>query len=118
MIVVDVNLLIYAVKSGRSVPSASEILAGIRGFRNRDGGIALDRSSCVYPIDNKGRALFSAVGAEPAFDLVDLRDLIVPLGTGGNLTSDAHLTALAIEHRLRRFCSRNIKSTDDRPKFG
>jgi len=27
-----------------------------------------------------------------------LRDLILPLGTGGNLTSDAHLAALAIEH--------------------
>ncbi len=27
-----------------------------------------------------------------------LRDLITPLGTGGNLTSDAHLAALAIEH--------------------
>lgn len=27
-----------------------------------------------------------------------LRELLVPLGTGGNLTSDAHLAALAIEH--------------------
>ncbi|HXB68557.1 MAG TPA: TA system VapC family ribonuclease toxin [Candidatus Acidoferrales bacterium] len=27
-----------------------------------------------------------------------LRDLIFPLGTGGNLTSDAHLAALAMEH--------------------
>jgi toxin-antitoxin system PIN domain toxin len=27
-----------------------------------------------------------------------LRDLLSPLGTGGNLTSDAHLAALAIEH--------------------
>ena len=26
------------------------------------------------------------------------RDLLVPLGTGGNLTSDAHLAAIAIEH--------------------
>lgn len=30
--------------------------------------------------------------------LQTLRDLISPLGTGGNLTSDAHLAALAIEH--------------------
>lgn len=28
----------------------------------------------------------------------NLRDLLVPLGTAGNLTSDAHLAALAIEH--------------------
>ncbi len=27
-----------------------------------------------------------------------LRDLLTPLGAGGNLTSDAHLAALAIEH--------------------
>jgi uncharacterized protein len=27
-----------------------------------------------------------------------LRELLLPLGTGGNLTSDAHLAALAIEH--------------------
>jgi len=27
-----------------------------------------------------------------------LQDLLSPLGTGGNLTSDAHLAALAVEH--------------------
>ena len=27
-----------------------------------------------------------------------LRDLLAPLGTAGNLTTDAHLAALAIEH--------------------
>lgn len=44
--------------------------------------------------------------AQPAVVTVDpttqhlrvLRDLLLPLGTGGNLTSDAHLAALAIEH--------------------
>jgi toxin-antitoxin system PIN domain toxin len=44
--------------------------------------------------------------AQPAVTIVNptthhaavLRDLLVPLGTGGNLTSDAHLAALAIEH--------------------
>jgi toxin-antitoxin system PIN domain toxin len=30
--------------------------------------------------------------------LQTMRDLISPLGTGGNLTSDAYLVALAIEH--------------------
>jgi toxin-antitoxin system PIN domain toxin len=33
-----------------------------------------------------------------------LRELLRPLGTGGNLTSDAHLAALAIEHRAE-LCS-------------
>jgi predicted nucleic acid-binding protein len=27
-----------------------------------------------------------------------LRELLAPLGAGGNLTSDAHLAALSIEH--------------------
>ena len=44
--------------------------------------------------------------AEPAVVIVEptaqhmrlLRDLLLPTGTAGNLTSDAHLAALAIEH--------------------
>ena len=42
----------------------------------------------------------SAVVVEPtARHLALVRDLLDPLGTGGNLVSDAHLAALAIEHR-------------------
>jgi toxin-antitoxin system PIN domain toxin len=33
-----------------------------------------------------------------------LRDLLEPLGAGGNLTSDAHLAAIAIEYRAE-LCS-------------
>jgi len=33
-----------------------------------------------------------------------VRDLWLPVGTGGNLTSDAHLAALAIEH-VAELCS-------------
>lgn len=64
------------------------------------------------------RSMVSPWSATQALDLVDrwlaqpavtvispttrhaavLRDLLVPLGAGGNLTSDAHLAALAIEH--------------------
>jgi uncharacterized protein len=36
-----------------------------------------------------------------------LRDLLAPLGAGGNLTSDAHLAALAIEHGAT-LCSRDV----------
>ena len=39
-----------------------------------------------------------AVPEPTARHLQTMRDLIAPLGTGGNLTSDAHLAALAIEH--------------------
>ena len=37
---------------------------------------------------------------------VVLRDLLAPLGAGGNLTSDAHFAALAIEHGAT-LCSRD-----------
>lgn len=36
-----------------------------------------------------------------------LHELLLPLGTGGNLTSDAHLAALAIEHRAELYSSDN-----------
>jgi toxin-antitoxin system PIN domain toxin len=36
-----------------------------------------------------------------------LRDLLSPLGAGGNLTTDAHLAALAIEHGAT-LCSRDV----------
>jgi toxin-antitoxin system PIN domain toxin len=39
--------------------------------------------------------------------LQTMRDLIAPIGTAGNLTSDAHLAALAIEH------SAELCSTDN-----
>jgi uncharacterized protein len=42
----------------------------------------------------------SAVVVEPTVDHQRLvRDLLRPLGVGGNLVNDAHLAALAIEHR-------------------
>lgn len=34
-----------------------------------------------------------------------LRGLLLPIGTGGNLTSDAHLAALAIEHGAEIYSS-------------
>lgn len=36
-----------------------------------------------------------------------LRDLLQPLGTAGNLTSDAHLAALAIEHGATLYSADN-----------
>jgi uncharacterized protein len=36
-----------------------------------------------------------------------LKELLGPLGTAGNLTSDAHLAALAIEHGARLFSTDN-----------
>jgi toxin-antitoxin system PIN domain toxin len=48
-----------------------------------DGWLAQPPSTVVHPTDRH---------------TVVLRDLLVPLGTAANLTTDAHLAALAIEH--------------------
>lgn len=48
-----------------------------------DDWIAQPRAALVHPTDRHA---------------VVLRDLLGPLGTAGNLTNDAHLAALAIEH--------------------
>ena len=48
-----------------------------------DGWLARPNTVVVHPTDRHA---------------VILRELIVPLGTAGNLVTDAHLAALAIEH--------------------
>jgi len=64
-----------------------------------------------YPFEND-RPCVSACQPTP-HHLRTLRDLVLPLGTAGNLTSDAHLAALAIEH------SAELCSTDnDFGRFG
>ncbi len=49
-------------------------------------------------IDEWLRRPCAIVGHPGEHHLRVLRDLLAPLGTGGNWTSDAHLAALAIEH--------------------
>jgi uncharacterized protein len=56
-----------------------------------DGWLAQPAATAVHPTDRHTSVL---------------RDLLGPLGTAGNLTSDAHLAALAIEHGAT-LCSRD-----------
>jgi toxin-antitoxin system PIN domain toxin len=118
MIVVDVNLLIYAVNQdspdhGRakgwleSAVSGTEtvglpwivLLAFIRqttrtGFFQKPLTVA-----AAFDVVDAWLQQPSVTVPEPtARHLQTMRDLISPLGTGGNLTSDAYLAALAIEH--------------------
>jgi toxin-antitoxin system PIN domain toxin len=114
----DVNLLIYAADeesrhheqalewfertmSGvETVAFAWHALVGFLRITTRPRG-----TRNAWPID---RALEVVDGwlAQPVAVVVHpterhaavLRDLLVPLGSGGNLTNDAHLAALAIEH--------------------
>lgn len=48
-----------------------------------DGWLARPATTVVHPTDRHSTVL---------------RQLLTPLGTAGNLTSDAHLAALAVEH--------------------
>jgi toxin-antitoxin system PIN domain toxin len=57
-----------------------------------DGWLALPPVTVVHPTDRH---------------LAVLRDLLNPLGTAGNLTSDAHLAALAIEHGATLYSADN-----------
>jgi toxin-antitoxin system PIN domain toxin len=114
----DVNLLLYAVDeaSPRYAPAhawAQETLSGSET-------VALTWTTLIGFVRLSTRANLFERPLEPAeaLDLVDgwlaqpcttvvhpterhsavLRDLLAPVGTAGNLTTDAHLAALAIEH--------------------
>ena len=117
MIIVDVNLLIYAVnedspdhKKAKSLETAVSgpetvglaciaLLAFLRSTTRP--GLFQKPLSVDAAFDLVGAWLQqpSVIVPEPtARHLQTMRDLIAPVGTGGNLTSDAHLAALAIEH--------------------
>jgi toxin-antitoxin system PIN domain toxin len=114
----DVNLLVYAydLRSPRNVPALKWLEDTLSGSET----VALAWATLLGFIRiSTNPAIFEQpLSAEEAFDLLDgwlaqpcvtvvhptsrhaavLRDLLSPLGTAGNLTSDAHLAALAIEH--------------------
>ncbi len=118
MIVVDVNLLIYAVNE--DAPHHRRMRAWLETVLSGTETVGFPWIVLLAFLRLTTRAgLFRhPLRVETAFELVDgwlqqpavvvieptarhlrtLRDLILPLGTGGNLTSDAHLAALAIEH--------------------
>ena len=114
----DVNLLLYALdtSSARHADAREWVEATLSGPET----VAMSWVVLLAFLRLSTRA---AIFAEPlapdeALDIVDdwlrlpavtvveptdrhvavLRDLLAPLGTGGNLTTDAHLAALAIEH--------------------
>ena len=133
MIVVDVNLLIYAVnKDAPYHHKAKEWLeAAISGpetiglpwivllaflrLTTRTGLFQkpLDAATALDLVDAWLQQPSVGVPEPTAHHLRTLRDLVVTLGTGGNLTSDAHLAALAIEHGAE-LCS----TDNDFSRFG
>lgn len=118
MIIPDVNLLIYGVDKGsplhrKARPWLEEIMSG-----RETVGISWNVLLAFLRLTTRQGAMRHPLPLGHAFDLVSawldqvqvtvvhpgpghdrrLRDLLEPLGTGGNLTSDAHLAALAMEH--------------------
>lgn len=118
MKVVDANLLLYAVNE--DAPQHAKAKAWLEETLSRTEPVGfvwtvllaflrLSTRPAVFP---KPLELGEAFGlieswlAQPCAELLDpgeghlsqLRELLGPLGTGGNLTSDAHLAAVAIEH--------------------
>lgn len=114
----DVNLFLYAYDSHSPRQAAArkwveETLTGTEtvalAWMMLVGFIRLSTKPAVFA---RPLQVDTAIGfveqwlAQPAVTIVHptdrhpavLRDLLAPLGAAGNLTSDAHLAALAIEH--------------------
>lgn len=118
MIIVDVNLLIYAVNEDSAFhrKAKSWLEAAISGTETV--GLSWIVLLAFLRLTTRIGLFEKPLNTATAFDLMDawlqqpsvtvveptprhmriLRDLVLPLGTGGNLTSDAHLAALAVEH--------------------
>jgi hypothetical protein len=114
----DVNLFLYS--ADESSPLHAPALAWVQETMSGSETVALAWAVLLGFIRISTNSALSEKALEPeqALDLVDgwlaqpsvtvvhptdrhaavLRDLLTPLGAAGNLTSDAHLAALAIEH--------------------
>lgn len=114
----DVNLLIYALDDTSARHDAARAWLDATLSASEDVGFAWIVLLAVLRLTTKAAVFANPLRPEEALDVIDgwlaqpcasviqptsrhlaiLRGLLTPLGTGGNLTSDAHLAALAIEH--------------------
>ena len=124
MIIVDVNLLIYAVNEDAPYHQKAKAWLENAVSGTETVGLPWIVLLAFLRLTTKTGLFQKPLAVETAFDVIDawlqqpsvtvpeptthhlrtLRDLVVPLGTGGNLTSDAHVAALAIEHSAQ-LCS-------------
>ena len=123
----DVNLLLYAVNS--SDPLHRQSKKWLEKSLSESETFAFDWTVLLAFLRISTRlGIFSRpLKVQQAFDVIDewlaqpssvviqptprhsavLRDLLLPLSTAGNLTSDAHLAALAIEHGATLYSADN-----------
>lgn len=114
----DVNLLLYAVDE--TSPRFEPAHRWVEQLFGGQETVALAWSVALgfVRLSTRGQIMAAPFSVEEALDVVDgwldrpnvvvvhptdrhsalLRELLSPLGSAGNLTTDAHLAALAIEH--------------------
>ena len=124
MILVDLNLLLYAINS--DAPQHRAACSWWEQVLSEDEWVGLAWTVLLgfLRISTHPRIMPAPLSSEVALALVDewlgrpqvrlletterhwpiLKALLFPLGAAGNLTADAHLAALAIEHGAR-LCS-------------
>ena len=117
MIILDANLLLYAVN--KDAPQHKKALRWLESILEgtEDVGFPWNVILAVLRLSTRAGVFPRPLPVKRAFELVAdwldqpvarvvhpgprhlsiLRNLLLPIGTGGNLTSDAHLAALAIE---------------------
>ena len=114
----DVNLLLYAVDEGSAWHEPARAWVEERLSGTETFALTWVVLLAFIRLTTSPRVFRSPLSTSEALDLVDswlaqpcvtvvhptsrhapvLRDLLEPLGTAGNLTTDAHLAALTIEH--------------------
>jgi uncharacterized protein len=114
----DANLLIYALDETSARPEAARAWLDTTLSASEDVGFAWIVLLAVLRMTTRAAVFTNPFRPEEALAIIDgwlaqpcasvvqptsrhpaiLRGLLTPLGTAGNLTSDAHLAALAIEH--------------------
>ncbi len=127
MKIVDINLLIYAIN--KDTPHHSKAKRWIEDSLSSDEpfGFAWVVILGFLRIITNGRIMPKPLNPDVAIEIVDdwlrqspsltvvpthqhwsiFKELLSPLGTAANLTSDAHLAALAIEHGARLYSTDN-----------
>jgi toxin-antitoxin system PIN domain toxin len=118
MILVDANLLIYAVNQDAPLHRRAKAWLESAFSGPETVGLSWNVLLAFLRLTTRQGLFRRPLPVDTAFDLVGawldqpssnvvhpgprhlaiLRDLLLPMGAGGNLTSDAHLAALAIEH--------------------
>jgi uncharacterized protein len=127
VIVVDLNLLIYATNEDAPMHERARRWWESVLSQGEAVGLAWTVLLGFLRITTNPRVMPRPLSPEQATAIIDdwlgqpsvsplepterhweiLKELMSPLGTAGNLTSDAHLAALAIEHGARLFSTDN-----------